>query len=112
MQPCECADGGQYLEPKRKATTMRDQETDLTAVLLTVAGTMFMVPVLILISTKLITGDVPGMMLKAGLWSMAFSVMIAAIGVFIGWAEGQKHRYFQKGDEVLTSGGLECRRRK
>ena len=43
---------------------------------------------------------------------MAFSVMIAAIGEFIGWAEGQKHRCFQKGDEVLTPGGLECRRRK
>jgi hypothetical protein len=112
MQPCGCVDVGQNPGPKRKVTTVRDRETDLTAVLLKVAGTMFMVPMVILTPTKLITGDVPGMMLKAGLWSMAFSVMIAAIGEFIGWAEGQKHRCFQKGDEVLTPGGLECRRRK
>ena len=92
MEPSGCADGGQYLEPKRKATTVRDQETDLTAVLLVLAGTMFMAPVGILMPTKLITGDVPGMMLKIALWSLAFSVMIAAIGVFIGWAEGQNHR--------------------
>ena len=39
----------------------------LTAALLTLAGAMFTIPVVILIPTKLITGDIPGMMLKAGL---------------------------------------------
>ena len=71
---------------------MRNQDVDLTAELLTLAGAMFMVPVIVLISAKLITGDVPGLMLKAGLWSMAFSLMIAANGVLTCWAEGQRHR--------------------
>ena len=71
---------------------MQSQGTDLTAVLMTLAGAMFMVPMVILIPTNLKTGDIPGMMLKAGLWSTAFSLTVAAIGVFIGWAEGQKHR--------------------
>ena len=71
---------------------MINQDVDLTAALLTLAGTMFMVPVVILIPAKLITGDIPGMMLKAGLWSMAFRLTVAATGAFIGWAEGQKRR--------------------
>ena len=70
----------------------RGQDVDLTTALLILAGTMFMVPVIILIPTKLLTGDIPGMMLKTGLWSMAFSLTVAAIGVFIGWAEGQRRR--------------------
>ena len=106
MQPCGCVDVGQNPGLKRKVTT-GETRNDLTAVLLKVAGSSWSRD-----PQKLITGDVPGMMLKAGLWSMAFSAMIAAIGEFIGWAEGQKHRCFQKGDEVLTPGGLECRRRK
>ena len=44
---------------------MRNQDVDLTVALLTLAGAMFMVPVVVLTATKLITGDVPGMMLKA-----------------------------------------------
>ena len=92
MQPYGCVDGGQDPRPKRKVRTVRDRETDLAEVLLVLAGAMFMVPMVILIPTKLITGDVPGMMLKADLWSMAFSVMIAAIGVFTCWAEGQRNR--------------------
>ena len=70
---------------------MRDQGTDLAAVLLTLAGTMFMAPMVILL-TRLVTGDVPGMMVKTGLWSMAFSLIVASAGVFIGWAEGQNRR--------------------
>ena len=75
-----------------EGTRMRDRGGDLIAVLLTVAGAMFMIPVVVLTPTKLMIGDVPGMMFKAGLWSMAFSVMIAAIGVFIGWVEGRTRR--------------------
>ena len=70
---------------------MQSQRTDLTAVLLVLPGTMFTAPVVILMPTKPITGHSPGMMLKAGLWSMAFSVMIAA-GVFTCRAEGQRRR--------------------
>ena len=51
-----------------------------------------MLPVVVLIPTKLILDDIPGMMLKTGLWSMAFSLMIASAAVFIGWAEGQKRQ--------------------
>ena len=70
----------------------QNQEVDLTAALLTLAGAMFMVPIVILTPTKLKMGDAPGMMLRVGLWTMAFSLMVAAAGVFIGWAEGQKRR--------------------
>ena len=71
---------------------MRNQDVDLTAALLTLAGAMFMVPIVILTPTKLILGDVPGMMLKAALWSMAFSAAPASLSVFIAWAGGQIHR--------------------
>lgn len=56
----------------------------MTVALLTLAGAMFMVPTIALTLTKPITGDFLGLMLKAHLWSMAFSMMVAAAGVFIG----------------------------
>ena len=71
---------------------MRNQDVDLTVALLTLAGAMFMVPVVVLTATKLILGDIPGMMFKVGLWSMAFSAAPASLSVFIAWAEGQIHR--------------------
>ena len=46
---------------------MRDQDVNLTATLLTLAGAMFVVSMLILTPTRLITDDVPEMMLSAGL---------------------------------------------
>ena len=62
---------------------MRDEVTDLAAVLLTLAWTMFMVPVFILLPTRLITAHVPGMMPKTGLWSLTFSLIVASPAVFI-----------------------------
>ena len=55
---------------------MGNRDVDLTAAQLTLAGAMITVPVIVLTPTKLITGDVPRMMLKAGLWSMTFSLVI------------------------------------
>ena len=71
---------------------MRNQDMDLTPALLILAGGAFMVPVIVLTPTKPITLDVAGMMLIIGLRSIAFSVMVAAPGVFTGWAEGQRRR--------------------
>ena len=71
---------------------MRNKDVDLTAALLTLAGAMFMVPVIVLTPTKLILGDIPAMMLKVGLWGMAFSAAPARPSVFIAWAEGKIHR--------------------
>ena len=90
MARCRKADVGGDPEPGRRATAIGGERTDLAAVLL--AGAMFMAPMVILLLTRLITGHVSGIMLKAGLWSMAFSMIVASAGVFIGWAKGQRRR--------------------
>ena len=80
------------LAQMQPGATVRNQNADLTAALLTLAGAMSTVPVIVLIPAKLITGDVPGLMFKADLWSMAHSLMVAAAGVFTCWVKGKKRR--------------------
>ena len=55
--------------------------------ILTIAGAMFMIPVLTMVAFALVT-DVPGLMLYFGGWMMAFSLIVGAIGVFIGMNGG------------------------
>ena len=55
--------------------------------ILTIAGAMFMLPVLTMVAFALVT-DVPGLMLYIGGWMMAFSLIVGAIGVFIGMNGG------------------------
>ncbi len=55
--------------------------------ILTIAGAMFMIPVLTMVAFALVT-DVPGLMLYIGGWMMAFSLIVGAIGVFIGMNGG------------------------
>ena len=55
--------------------------------LITVAGAMFITPFLVLVGVAL-TGDVPGPLLTIGGWTMAFSLIIGALGVFIGMNGG------------------------
>ena len=56
--------------------------------ILTVAGAMFMIPLILMIGLEVV-GDIPGWILFFGGWSMAFSMIVAAIGVFVGMNEGR-----------------------
>ena len=51
--------------------------------LITIADAMLIVPFLVIVGVAIV-GDVPGPLLTIGGWTMAFSLIIAAIGVFIG----------------------------
>ena len=55
--------------------------------LITIAGAMFIIPFLVIVGVAIV-GDVPGPLLTIGGWTMAFSLIIAAIGVFIGMNGG------------------------
>ena len=55
--------------------------------LITIAGAMFIIPFLVIAGVAIV-GDVPGPLLTIGGWTMAFSLIIAAIGVFIGMNGG------------------------
>ena len=55
--------------------------------ILTVAGAMFMVPLVVMFAVALL-GDIPGWMLHFGGWTMAFSLIVGAIGIFIGMNGG------------------------
>ena len=55
--------------------------------LITIAGAMFIIPFLVIVGVAIV-GDVPGPLLTIGGWTMAFSLIIAAIGVFIGMNRG------------------------
>ena len=55
--------------------------------LITIAGAMFIIPFLVIVGVAIV-GDVPGPLLTIGGWTMAFSLIIAATGVFIGMNGG------------------------
>ena len=55
--------------------------------LITIAGAMFIMPFLVIVGVAIV-GDVPRPLLTIGGWTMVFSLIIAAIGVFIGMNEG------------------------
>ena len=55
--------------------------------LITIAGAMLIIPFLVIVGVAIV-GDVPGPLLTIGGWTMAFSLIIAAIGVFIGMNGG------------------------
>ena len=56
--------------------------------ILTVAGAMFMIPLILMLGIG-VAGDIPGRVLFYGGWSMTFSMIVAAIGVFVGMNEGR-----------------------
>ena len=49
---------------------------------------MFMIPLILMLGIG-VAGDIPGRVLFYGGWSMAFSMIVAAIGVFVGMNEGR-----------------------
>ena len=59
----------------------------MSGLILTAAGAMFMIPVLTMVAFALVA-DVPGPLLFFGGWTMAFSLIVGAIGVFIGMNGG------------------------
>ena len=56
----------------------------MSGMMLTIAGAMFGVPIVIMLITTLIIGDTPSWMLSIGGWFMALGVILGSIGVFIG----------------------------
>ena len=48
---------------------------------------MFMIPLILLIGVAIV-GEIPEWMLFIGGWSMAFGVIVGALGVFVGMNEG------------------------
>ena len=48
---------------------------------------MFMIPLIVMIGIALV-GDIPGLLLFIGGWSMAFSLIVGAIGIFVGMNGG------------------------
>jgi hypothetical protein len=55
--------------------------------LITIAGAMLIIPFLVIVGVAIV-GDVPGPMLTIGGWTMAFSLIMGALGVFIGMNGG------------------------
>ena len=55
--------------------------------ILTVAGAMFMIPVIVLMGFATLS-EIPGWMLFIGGWAMVFSVILGAIGIFVGMNGG------------------------
>ena len=58
----------------------------MSGLILTLAGSMFMIPMLILIGIYLVA-DTPGWLLRTGLWTMAFSFLIGSIGILYAMCE-------------------------
>ena len=57
----------------------------MSATILTIAGAMFLIPLAILVITAGVTaGDIPSPMLVVGGWTMAFGVIVGAVGIFLG----------------------------
>ena len=55
--------------------------------LITIAGAMLIIPFLVIVGVAIV-GDVPGPLLTMGGWTMAFSLIMGALGVFIGMNGG------------------------
>ena len=77
--------------PKEKMGCVRPtrmtESKPMSGQLITIAGAMFIIPLLLMFSFAL-AGDVPGSLLTIGGWTMAFSLIIGAIWVFIGMNGG------------------------
>lgn len=55
----------------------------MSRVILTVAGTMFGIPLLAMIIIAILFGDIPSFILSVGGWSMALGVVTGGIGAVI-----------------------------
>lgn len=55
--------------------------------ILSIAGAMFGVPLILLIVIAAL-GDIPPLVLSVGGWSMALGVILGGVGAVIGWYGG------------------------
>lgn len=60
----------------------------MSSTLLTIAGLMFGIPLVIMVIIAATGGEIPSTLLFFGGWSMAFGVITGAIGAYIGSAGG------------------------
>ena len=77
-----CRNGHQVSHERTK-----QGQYSMSGLILTLAGGMFLIPMLIMTGIALV-GDLPPWLFKIGGWAMAFSMIIASFGVFIAWCEG------------------------
>ena len=59
----------------------------MSSSILSIAGAMFGIP-LILLTLVAIIGDIPPLMLWAGGWSMALGIILGGIGAVVSWYGG------------------------
>ena len=72
------------METDQKSNSNHNNDLgDLGLVLIGIAMFMFIAPVLVMLMLKVGLGDVPDMIFKIGMWSIAFSFMIGVIGLFL-----------------------------
>ena len=50
--------------------------------ILTLAGTMFLLPMIIMIPAHLILGEVPDLMFTIGVWTMLLGIFLGGVGGF------------------------------
>ena len=65
-----------------------NEYNDLGLIIIGIAMFMFIAPMITMLLFKVGLGDVPNMIFKIGMWSIAFSFILGAIGVVFGtkWA--------------------------
>ena len=75
--------------PTRFLTNRNKWRTDeMSTTILTIAGAMFGIPLVVMLFTALILGDLPDPMASVGGWTMVFGVIVGAIGAFFALNEG------------------------
>lgn len=57
----------------------------MSSAIITIAGAMFGIPMILLIVIALL-GDIPPLVLKVGGWSMVLGLMLGGIGAVLGLA--------------------------
>ena len=57
----------------------------MSSAILAIAGTMFIVPMLLMLGIALAGFDIPSTILQFGGWSMALSALVAGLGVVFAW---------------------------
>ena len=57
----------------------------MSSAILTIAGVMFVFPMLLMLGMVLAGFDIPSLILRVGGWSMALSAFVAGLGVVFDW---------------------------
>ena len=57
----------------------------MSGAILSLAGAMFMLPMLLMLVVVLAGFDIPSFLLRVGGWSMALSALVAGLGAVFAW---------------------------